>query len=99
MRFICWLLKEFLGICNVPLTMLFYKKKGGTSELIRFIDSDFAGDKEDRKNTSAYMFMLGFKVVSWCSKKQPIVTLSTTEAKFVAATVCYPSNFVEEDIG
>ena len=56
--------------------------------MISFIDSDFGGDKEDRKNTSGYVFMLGFEVVSWCSKKQPIVTLSTTEAEFVAAIVC-----------
>jgi len=63
-------------------------KKEGKSELIGFIDSDFARDKEDKKITSSYVFMLGSGAVSWCSKKQPIVTLSTTEVEFVAATVC-----------
>ncbi|XP_060179691.1 uncharacterized protein LOC132609635 [Lycium barbarum] len=63
-------------------------KKEGKSELIGFTDSDFAGDKEDKKSTSGYVFMLGSRAISWCSKKQPIVTLSTTEAEFVAATVC-----------
>ena len=63
-------------------------KKEGKSELIGFTDSDFSGDKEEMKSTPGYVFMLGSGAVSWCSKKQPIVTLSTTEAEFVAATVC-----------
>jgi hypothetical protein len=53
-----------------------------------FTDSDYAGDQDDRKSTSGYVFMLGTGAVSWSSKKQPIVTLSTTEAEFVAATSC-----------
>jgi len=44
-------------------------KKEGKSELIGFIDSDFARDKEDKKITSSYVFMLGSGAVSWCSKK------------------------------
>ena len=40
------------------------------------------------KNTSGYIFMMGTGVVSWSSKKQPIVTLSSIEAEFVAATTC-----------
>ncbi|XP_056158421.1 secreted RxLR effector protein 161-like [Syzygium oleosum] len=64
---------------------LFYKK-GERSDLLGFTDSDYAGDMDDRKSTSGYVFMLGSGAVSWCSKKQPIVTLSTTEAEFVAAT-------------
>lgn len=47
-----------------------------------------AGDRDDRKNTSGYAFMLGSGAISWSAKKQPIVTLSTTEAEFVAATAC-----------
>lgn len=53
-----------------------------------FTDSDYAGDQDDRKSTSGYVFMLGTGAVSWSSKKQPIVTLSTTEAEFVAAASC-----------
>jgi hypothetical protein len=63
-------------------------KKGGDGELLAFTDSDYAGDMEDRKSTSGYVFLMSSSVVSWCSKKQPIVTLSTTEAEFVAAAVC-----------
>ncbi|RVW19222.1 uncharacterized mitochondrial protein AtMg00810-like [Vitis vinifera] len=66
---------------------LFYKK-GKRSDLIGFTDSDYAGDQDNRRSTSGYVFMLGTGAVSWSSKKQLIVTLSTTEAEFVAATAC-----------
>jgi len=63
-------------------------KKGEHSDLMGFTDSDYTGDQDDRKSTSGYVFMLGTGAVSWSSKKQPIVTLSTTEAEFVAAASC-----------
>jgi len=63
-------------------------KKGEHSDLMGFTNSDYAGDQDDRKSTSGYVFMLGTGAVSWSSKKQPIVTLSTTEAEFVAAASC-----------
>jgi hypothetical protein len=68
---------------------LFYRK-GEKQELIGYTDSDYAGDQDDRKSTSGYVFMLSSGAVSWSSKKQPVVTLSTTEAEFIAAasSVC-----------
>ena len=66
---------------------LFYKM-GLKIDLVDFTDSDYAEDLDNRKSTSGYAFMLGSGAVSWSSKKQPIVTLSTTEAEFVAATTC-----------
>jgi transposase InsO family protein len=63
-------------------------EKGKGSELTGWSDSDYAGDVDDRRSTSGYVFMIGTKVVSWSSKKQPIVTLSTTEAEFIAAASC-----------
>jgi len=66
---------------------IFYKKNEN-KQLVTFTDSDYARDIEDKKSTSGYVFMLSGGAVSWSSKKQPIVTLSTTEAKFVATTAC-----------
>ncbi|CAL9002860.1 unnamed protein product [Prunus brigantina] len=63
---------------------IFYKK-GGKEELVGYTDSDYAGDQDDRKSTSGYVFLMGSGAVSWSSKKQPVVTLSTTEAEFIAA--------------
>ena len=60
----------------------------GTGELLVYTDSDFAGDIDSRKSTSGYVFLLDNAAVAWCSKKQPIVTLSTTEAEYVAASTC-----------
>jgi hypothetical protein len=56
--------------------------------MVAYTDSDYAGDLDDRKSTYSYVFLLSSGVVSWLSKKQPIVTLSTTEAEFVAAAKC-----------
>ena len=41
-------------------------KKGGDGELLAFTDSDYAGDMEDRKSTSGYVFLMSAGVVSWC---------------------------------
>jgi hypothetical protein len=61
-----------------------YISKGNT-QLVAYSDSDFAGDVTDRKSTTGYVMMLGNCAISWCSKKQPIITLSSTEAELVAA--------------
>ena len=58
--------------------------KGGTSECIGFSDADWAGDTNDRKSTSGYVFMLSGGAVSWSSKKQKCVALSTAEAEYIA---------------
>ncbi|XP_058110873.1 secreted RxLR effector protein 161-like [Magnolia sinica] len=63
-------------------------KKGEKSELFGFTDSDCAGDLDDKKSTSGYVFMMGLGAISWSLKKQSIITLSTTEAEFVCLSSC-----------
>eukprot|EP00253_Pinus_taeda_P033673 PITA_33673 len=56
------------------------------SNLVGYTDSDRVGSVDDRKSTSGYVFHMGSGAISWASKKQPIVALSTAEAEYVAAT-------------
>nr|XP_016469421.1 PREDICTED: uncharacterized mitochondrial protein AtMg00810-like [Nicotiana tabacum] len=56
--------------------------------LIGFSDTDFASDKIDRKNTSGMCQLLGNALVSWHSKKQNCIALSTTEAEYLAVGSC-----------
>ena len=57
-------------------------------KLVGYSDSDWAGNSDDSKSTSGFVFFLGNTAFTWSSKKQPIVTLSTCEAEYVAATSC-----------
>jgi hypothetical protein len=50
-----------------------------------FTDSDWAGSAEDRKSTSGMCFILGSTMISWGSRKQNSIALSTKEAKYIAA--------------
>ena len=61
---------------------------GGSNPLILegYSDADWAGDVLDRKSTSAYLFMLGGAPISWMSKKQATIALSSTEAEYLATT-------------
>lgn len=65
-----------------------YKKREGIRKIVAYSDSDYAGDLDDRRSTSGYVFMMGSGAVSWSSKKQAMVTLSTTQVEFISAAAC-----------
>ena len=59
---------------------------GGIDKSIRgFTDSDW-GSQPDRYSISGYAFLVGVGAVTWRSKKQLIIALSTTEAEYIAMT-------------
>ena len=49
-----------------------------------YSDADYAGDVMDRKSTTGYVVYLGDALIGWASRKQSLVTLSTTQAETVA---------------
>jgi len=59
---------------------------GTDDRLHGYVDSDFAGDVDSQKSTTDYVFTLGSGAVSWVSRLQKIVALSTMEVEYVAAT-------------
>lgn len=76
--------KYLKGTTNLGL----WYPKNQPFELNCYSDSDFAGDQVDRKSTSGTCHFLGMSLVSWFSKKQNSVSLSTTEAEYIAAARC-----------
>jgi hypothetical protein len=50
-----------------------------------YTDSDWAGSVFDKKSTSGCCFSLGSAMISWQSRKQSSIALSTTEAEYIAA--------------
>ncbi|CAL5438518.1 unnamed protein product [Camellia sinensis] len=62
-------------------------KKGEDCKLVGYCDADYVGDDDTRRSTTGYVFMLGLGAISWCSKRQPTVSLSTTEAEYRAAAM------------
>jgi hypothetical protein len=74
-------------LVHTPYIELLYPK-GSTFDLIGYSDSDYVGCKVDRKSTSRTCQFLGRSLVSWSSKKQTFVALSTVEAKYVATGQC-----------
>ena len=50
-----------------------------------YVDSNWIGSAIDRKSTSGCRFSMGSGVISWFSRNQSCVALSTTEVEYVAA--------------
>lgn len=52
-----------------------------------YVDSDWGGDVDDRKSTTGYVFKVYNCPVSWASKKQQTVSISSTEAEYIALSL------------
>lgn len=61
-----------------------YKRNVDAEPLVGYTDADWAGDRNDRKSTSGYVYKVFGNTVSWSSRKQPTVSLSSTEAEYIA---------------
>jgi hypothetical protein len=46
-----------------------------------FSDSNWAGDPDDRRSTGGFAMFIGGNLVSWCARKQPTISRSSTEAE------------------
>ncbi|XP_043809750.1 secreted RxLR effector protein 161-like [Manihot esculenta] len=80
------LFKQLIGsLMYITATRL---DRGDTTELVAYIDSDYTGDIDDKRSMSGYVFLMNRGAVSWASKKQPVVTLSTIKAEFIVAASC-----------
>ncbi|XP_060202729.1 secreted RxLR effector protein 161-like [Lycium barbarum] len=72
---------------GTPNLVLFYSS-GDNFYLVGYVDADYAGYLVDRKSTSGMTHFLGSCLISWGTKKQNYVALSTAEAKHVVIASC-----------
>jgi hypothetical protein len=76
-----WILRYLRGTSTHALCF------GGSNIVLQgYVDSDMAGDKDSRRSTTGYVFTVGGTTISWISKLQKVVALSTMEVEYVVAT-------------
>ena len=66
--------------------LIFKCKVTGSMTLHGYVDADWASDINNHKSTSGFVFMLAGGTISWSSKKQGTVALSSTKSKYIAHT-------------
>ena len=72
---------------HTPDLALWYPR-GCSFDLVGYSDADYVGFLVDRKSTSGMAHVLGPYLVSWATKKQHLVAISTAEAEYVAVASC-----------
>ncbi|XP_050896193.1 secreted RxLR effector protein 161-like [Lathyrus oleraceus] len=77
--------KRILKYVNATCDYGMLYSHDSNSMLVGYCDADWAGSADDRKSTSRGYFALGNNLISWFSKKQNCVSLSTVDAEYIAA--------------
>ncbi|GJY18620.1 hypothetical protein Tco_0390111 [Tanacetum coccineum] len=71
------------------INMSLWYPKDNAMSLTAYADADHAGCQDSRRSTSGSAQFLGNRLVSWSSKKQRSMAISTTEAEYIAMSRCY----------
>ena len=66
------------------LALCFHHQENLKQKIIGYADSDYAGDLDEFRSTSGYVFQIAGGAISWRSRRQSIIAQSTTEAEYVA---------------
>ncbi|CAM8978671.1 unnamed protein product [Rhodiola kirilowii] len=80
--------KRILRYLKGTDTLCLWYPRNGDLRLVGYTDANFVGSKVDRKSTSGMAQFFGTCLVSWDSKKQNSVALSTAEADYITAAAC-----------
>ncbi|XP_070005273.1 secreted RxLR effector protein 161-like [Nicotiana sylvestris] len=80
--------KRILRYLKGTQNLVLYYQSGDNFNLIGYADADYAGYLVDRKSTSGMAHFLGSCLISWGTRKQNSVALSTAEAQYIA-TISY----------
>uniref|UniRef100_A0A2N9FRN5 CCHC-type domain-containing protein n=1 Tax=Fagus sylvatica TaxID=28930 RepID=A0A2N9FRN5_FAGSY len=63
---------------------ILFSRQPGTNSVVGYVDADYAGEVDDRRSTTGYVFTLSGGPICWKSTLQSIVAMSTTEAEYMA---------------
>lgn len=66
--------------------ILYSSKEKDALRLVVYSDVDWAGDPDSRRSISSYVTILAGGAISWSSRKQPTIALSSTEAEYKSLT-------------
>ncbi|XP_059669518.1 secreted RxLR effector protein 161-like [Cornus florida] len=80
--------KRIIRYVNSTLNYGLCYSSESNSEIAGYTNVDWAGNKDDKKSTSGGCFHVGTNLVSWYSKKQNCISLSSCEAEYIAAKNC-----------
>ncbi|CAM8938725.1 unnamed protein product [Rhodiola kirilowii] len=78
-----YLLRYLSSTANLGLVYADFDSK---HDIVGYVDSDYASNKDNRKSTTSFFFTWARNCISWKSQLQSIVALSSTKAEYIAAT-------------
>ncbi|GKD43914.1 retrovirus-related pol polyprotein from transposon TNT 1-94 [Tanacetum coccineum] len=87
--------KQIFQYLRGTINMGLWYLKDSCIALTAFADADHAGCQDTRKSTSGSMQLLGDRLVSWSSKKQKSIAISSTEAEYIAFAIVLCCNNVQ----
>jgi hypothetical protein len=75
-----WIFRYLKGTAEYGIL---FSRQPGTNSVVGYVDTNYAGEVDDRRSTTGYVFTLSGGPICWKSTLQSIVAMSTTKAEYM----------------